>query len=331
MKQWLGLISLLFWALSTHAADTSFSVAGTTPVTQFDRIGVRAYVQTDIGQHLTLGAGYAQVEPQLGVSQGSVITRLSFPFQTSLNERFYPFMGIDQQVDADAIEPALFFGIGVEQQWIDQWGGFLETRYQTRREEDWHLQVGIRFWPGRAKRLDVRMRNSDPDTAEEGEFNGRIELSDVSEQQAQAQQPEPEQQLEPDSEPQAEPEPRAVPESEPEPQVAESAPEPLPPPEPEVQQVLSNLMDQAKRDLPDGVYVHLGFFRQVHSIQRYRNLVTDFVWADELLVHYDERLNGYRIVIGPYTLADARARAQAVRDGGLDAFIYMVPENPAYR
>ncbi|MDB2449102.1 hypothetical protein N9W78_02305, partial [bacterium] len=79
------------------------------------------------------------------------------------------------------------------------------------------------------------------------------------------------------------------------------------------------------------VYVHLGFFRQVHSIQRYRNLVTDFIWGDELLVHYDERLNGYRIMIGPYTEADARARRQAIMDSGMDAFIYFVPERPRYR
>lgn len=316
MKRLLGLFSFLLWAWSTQAADTSFSLAGTTPLSQFDRAGVRAYIQTDLGQHLTLGGGYAHSEPQFGDSQGSVILRLSLPFQTSLNERVYPFVGLDQQVDAEVIEPAWYFGAGVEQQWIDQWGGFLETRYQTGREnqngrdQDFHLQVGFRFWPGRAKRLDVRMRSSDPDSAEQGEFNGRIDLSEVTEQQA---QPEPE----------SEPEPRVV---EPEPE-----PEPLPPPEPEVQQVLTGLMDQAKRDLPDGVYVHLGFFRQVHSIQRYRNLVTDFVWADELLVHYDERLYGYRIMIGPYTLADARARSQAVRDSGLDAFIYLVPENPAYR
>lgn len=321
MKRRIGLITLFSWLGLAQAADTSFSLAGTTPLSQFDRVGIRAYVQTDLGVHLTLGGGYAQSEPQFAFSPGSLIVRASLPFQTSLNERLYPFVGVDQPLDADAIDLNWYAGVGVEQQWIDQWGGFLETRYQSGQDDDWHLQMGIRFWPGRAKRLDVRMRNSDPDqAADEEAFNGRIELSDVSET---SNEPQPQPKAEPQSEPEPQPEPAPQPEPEP---IAE----PLPPTEPEVQQVLDDLMDQATRDLPDGFYVHLGFFRQVQSIQRYRNLVTDFAWGDELLVHYDERLEGYRIVIGPYAVTDARARSQAVRDTGMDAFIYVVPENPAF-
>lgn len=287
MKRFSVLLCLTTLSLWVQASDTSFSLAGTTPVNQFERAGARLYIQENVGRHLTLGAGYAQSEPQLGVSQGSFIARFTLPFQTGINERIYPMMGVDQRIEAQVIEPAMYFGVGIEQQWIDQWGGFLEARYQLEREQDWHLQAGIRFWPGRAKQLDVRMRKSEPDTARDNPV------------------PEPRIELEP----------------------VEPAPEPVKPPvQPE--QHLSNLMDQAKRDLPDGVYVHLGFFRLVHSIQRYRHLVTDYVWGDELLVHYDERLKGFRVLIGPYTEADARARRRDIREHGMDAFIYWVPERP---
>ena len=304
----LSLATLSFWA---QANDTFYSIAGTTPVNQFDRLGARFYVHRDLGRHLAAAAGYAQSEPQLGVSQGSFITRFSMPFQTSINERIYPFAGLDQQLEADAFEPAVFLGVGIEQQWIDQWGGLFEMRYQTGREEDFHLQMGVRFWPGRAKQLDARVRSSDPDIARnDAEFEGRIELSEVEQRQAEVQRPAPQPApVEPEPQPQVQPQPRV---------------QPVPQVQPD--QFLNGLMNQAKRDLPDGVYVHLGFFRQVHSIQRYRSMVTNFVWGDELLVHYDERLNGFRVVIGPYTEADARARRQDIRDYGLDAFIYWVPE-----
>lgn len=308
MKQIFVLLNLAMLSFWVQANDTFFSIAGTTPVTQFDRAGARFYVHRDLGRHLAVAGGYAQSEPQLGVSQGSLITRFSMPFQTSINERVYPFAGLDQQLEAGAFEPAVFLGVGVEQQWIDQWGGLFEMRYQTGREEEFHLQVGVRFWPGRAKRLDARVRSSEPDSArQDDDFNERIELSDVEQRQA---------------EPEAQPEP-AVP-SEPEP-VVQPEPEPVRT-EPETDRFLASIMEQSKRDLPDGVYVHLGFFRQVQSIQRYRNLVTDYVWGDELLVHYDDRLNGFRVLIGPYTEADARARRQDIREHDMDAFIYWVPE-----
>ncbi|PTY37612.1 hypothetical protein BGP77_14060 [Saccharospirillum sp. MSK14-1] len=316
MKPFFVFVSLAMASLSVQAEDTFFSIAGTTPIQQFERAGARAYVHRDLGRHLAIAGGYAQSEPQRGVSQGSVIARFSMPFQTSLNERVYPFAGIDQQIEAGAIEPAVFLGAGIEQQWIDQWGGFIETRYQLDREQDWHLQVGVRFWPGRAKRLDARVRSSDPDQArQDDDFNERIELSDVEQRQA---QPQPEPEPEPEPEPQPEPEPvvQAEPEPEPEPVRSDS----------ETDRFLASIMEQAKRDLPDGVYVHLGFFRQVQSIQRYRNLVTDYVWGDELLVHYDEPLNGFRVLIGPYTEPDARARRQDIREHDMDAFIYWVPQ-----
>lgn len=283
-------------SFSAQASDTFFSIAATTPVNQFERAGGRFYVHQDLGLHLAIAAGYAQSEPQLGVSQGSFITRFSIPFQPSLNEHLYPFVGLDQRIEADFIEPAVFAGIGIEQQWIDQWGGFLEARYQTGREQDWHLHAGLRFRPGRAKTIDARVRRSDPDTVnDDAEFEGRVELSQVEQPPVEVRQPEPE----PQPKPQAQPKP-----------------------------IQSDLMDQAKRDLPDGVYVHLGFFRQVHSIQRYRSMVTEYVWGDELLVHYDERLKGFRVLIGPYTEADARARRRDIREHDLDAFIYWVPERP---
>lgn len=316
MKPFFVFVSLAIAALSVQAEDTFFSIAGTTPITQFDRAGARAYIHRDLGRHLTIAGGYAQSEPQLGVSQGSLLARFSLPFQTSLNERVYPFAGIDQQIEAGAVEPAVFLGAGIEQQWIDQLGGFIETRYQLDREQDWHLQLGVRFWPGRAKRLDARVRSSDPDRArQDDDFNERIELSDVEQRQT---EPEPQAELEQQAEPEPQPEPATVVQQKAEPEPVRSVSE--------TDRFLASITEQAKRDLPDGVYVHLGFFRQVQSIQRYRNLVTDYVWGDELLVHYDERLNGFRVVIGPYTEPDARARRQDIREHGMDAFIYWVPE-----
>ncbi|MFG1495734.1 hypothetical protein ABMA57_03795 [Saccharospirillum sp. HFRX-1] len=299
MKQIFVLLSLAMLSFWAQANDTFYSIAGTTPVTQFDRAGARFYVHRDLGRHLAVAGGYAQSEPQLGVSQGSFITRFSMPFQTSINERVYPFAGLDQQLEADAIEPAAFVGVGIEQQWIDQWGGLFEMRYQTGREEEFHLQMGVRFWPGRAKQLDARVRRSDPDIARnDAEFEGQIELSEAQQRQA---EPPPESKVQP--QPRVQPVPQAQPD-----------------------QFLDGLMSQAKRDLPDGVYVHLGFFRQVHTIQQYRTLVTDYVWGDDLLVHYDQRLNGFRVLIGPYTEADARARRRDILEHGMDAFIYWVPE-----
>lgn len=314
MKPFFVFVSLAIAALSVQAEDTFFSIAGTTPITQFDRAGARAYVHRDLGRHLTIAGGYAQSEPQLGVSQGSLLARFSLPFQTSLNERVYPFAGIDQQIEAGAVEPAVFLGAGIEQQWIDQLGGFIETRYQLDREQDWHLQLGVRFWPGRAKRLDARMRASEPDQArQQDDVAERIELSEVEQRQAQRQpEPQPQPQVQPEPEPEVQPEPA------PQPEVVRT--------EPQTDRFMASIMDQSKRDLPDGAYVHLGFFRQVHSIQRYRSLVTNYVWGDELLVHYDQRLNGFRVLIGPYTEADARARKRDIIEHGMDAFIYWVPE-----
>jgi len=295
MKVFFTLASLVIASLSVQADDSFFSIAGTTPVSQFDRAGARAYVHRDLGRHLIIAGGYAQSEPQLGVSQGSLVVRFSMPYQTSLNERVYPFAGLDQRIGEGAVEPAVFLGAGIEQQWIDQWGGFLEARHQLDREQDWYLQVGVRFWPGRAKRLDARIRSSDPDRArQDDDFNESIELSDAEQRQ-------------PEPEPRSEPEPVRT--------------------EPKADRVLTDQKDQAKRDLPDGVYVHLGFFRQVRSIQSYRTKVTNYVWGDELLVHYDERLNGFRVLIGPYTEPDARARRRDIREHGMDAFIYWVPEH----
>lgn len=292
MKQILALLSLVTLSFWAQANDTFFSLGGSIPIQQFDRAGARFYVHRDLGRHLAIAAGYNQSESQQDVSRGSLISRFSMPFQTSLNERIYPFVGLDQQFEAGAIRPAVFFGAGIEQQWVDQWGAFLETRYQTNREQEWYLQIGLRFWPGRAKRLDARIRSSEPDIARnDAEFDGYIELSDVE-------------------------------------QVQQPKPEPVPVrSEPETDRILSTMMDRAKRDLPDGVYVHLGFFRQVDSIQRYRNLITNYVWGDEILVHFDERLNGFRVLIGPYTESDARARRKDILEHDMDAYIFWVPEH----
>ena len=332
MKKALILALLAATLPAAEANDPSISLAATTPVNQFDRLGGRFYAQQEFGRHFNLALGYSQAEQQAGVSQGSVISRFAVPFQSGLRQRWYPFVGLDLMLDQDAPDAGLapFYGAGFEQRWVNRWGGFAEVRYQTGRAQDWHLALGLRFWPGRSQELDARMRRSDPvRAADDAGFDGRIELTPPAsptqpvEATAQAVEDPPE------NTPPAAPEVESivVPASRQRPLdgQTETAQSELPEPD---ESTLA-MIEQATAGLPAGTYLQLGFFRQPESIQRFRSQVVDQSWASELRLHHDDRLDGMRVLLGPYPPAEIPSRREALIAAGQEVFVYRVPESPA--
>lgn len=334
MKKRLILTMLVASLSAAEAADPSVSLAATTPINQFDRLGGRFFAQQELGRQFNLALGYAQNEQQAGVSQGSVFGRFAVPFQGGLRQRWYPFVGLDLTLDPDAAYSGLdpFYGAGIEQRWVNQWGGFAEVRYQTGRAQDWHLALGVRFWPGRSQQLDARMRRSEPDrAADDAGFDGIIELTPsasparpVESTSAASRETEDETPASAAVEQQPVPRPQQPTPNDQTAAPTETAPTELLKPD---DSTLA-MIEQATAGLPAGSYLQLGFFRQPESIQRFRTQVGDQSWAAELRLYHDDRLDGMRVLLGPYPPAEIPARRQALMAAGQEVFVYRVPESP---
>lgn len=290
-----------------QARDTSFTAVATTPIDDFENVGSRFILQTGLGPIVNLGVGYGQSAPQEEDTVGSFLARLSSSFDFGTSSRLYPFVGLDQELDSDDNELTVFGGFGIEQGWFNHVGGVMEGRYQADQEDAWHLQLGLRYWPA-GRRPNVNVAPVLPTPAPAPVVQAPAEPAPV------------------------EPVVQAPVEPVVEAPVKAQAPEPSRP-EPKLLCCLAwidgaYVEDVISEDaLLSGVYLHLGYYHRVSSIQNYRALVADRVWSDDLIIFYDEHQRGFHVMIGPYrSKADATKHHWALRKSGLDSYLYWVPE-----
>lgn len=320
----LALFGLIL-AVPALARDGALSLGLTAPPTAILEPGMSLGWQETLGRRLVLGVGVGVSEPRPDDRDLSLAGRLSLPTDAGFNQRWYPWLGIEQPlpVSRDDIGAAQWqLGLGLERFFLPEVAGFAELRWQPELTETIHAQLGLRFWPGRLSRLDARMRDSEPVQPERSAeaFSGPIQLVtapasgspvDATADSA-TDAPVPERQgqsLVMQAAPEGDPievtalEPADVSESSPTPKsdVVESLP--------------------GVDSLATGTYVHLGLFRAEASVQRLQNQLEPEVRA-QTRVAFDAVAGGYRVVLGPYSDAQASEHRADLAEQGFDSFLY---------
>lgn len=294
------------------ARDGAASFGLTAPPESVAQPGVHLTWQETLGRRVILAGGLSISEPRDASRELGARVRLALPFDAGLSQQWYPWVGIEQPLVDGLPRYQFHIGIGVERHWIPEAAGFLELRYQRELDSQYHLHLGLRFWPGRLQRLDARLRDSAPvrPRAEEA-FDNRIELTIPGQTVATIRQPD----VEPQSPPRAFKPPQSTPVKPPQSPGALSSPTVTPP----------RVTQPTAAQLEPGYYLHLGLFRSRESIKRYRQQAAAQPWGDELRTLEDSQAGGTRILLGPYTETEARRRQQALSEQNIDSFVYRWP------
>lgn len=326
----LALLGLVL-AVPALARDGALSLGLTAPPTALLEPGMSLGWQETLGRRLILGVGIGVSEPRPDDRDLGLVGRLSLPTDAGFNQRWYPWLGIEQPlpVNRDDIDAAQWqLGLGLERFFLPEVAGFAELRWQPELKETVHAQLGLRFWPGRLSRLDARMRDSEPVQPERstGSFSGPIVLDNAASSEiatpnvrnpdtaqsaasASAPSPGPAQPLAMQAAPEGDPLEDADIGA---PEVSESSP---------VQSNEPSSTTLSVDDLSPGTYVHLGLFRATESVLRLQRQLDPATRA-ETRVAFDAVAGGYRVVLGPYDETRATERKARLSEQGFDSFLY---------
>ncbi len=324
----LALLGVLL-ATGAMARDGALSLGLTAPPTALLEPGMSLGWQETLGRRLVLGVGVGVSEPRPADRDLSLTGRLSLPTDAGFNQRWYPWIGVDQPLPAsrDKIDAAQWqAGLGLERFFLPEIAGFAELRWQPELEETLHAQLGLRFWPGRLNRLDARLRDSEPvqPKREAQGFAGPIVLNTTSTTESATTDPVAARPVQTPAAGSADDElpsltMQAAPEGDPiavsQVGVAEVS-EPLPAPQRDTETGLPSV-----DSLASGTYVHLGLFREEASVQRLRNQLEPDDRAQSQ-VAYDAEAGGYRVVLGPFPETRATEQRARLAGQGIDSFIY---------
>jgi cell division septation protein DedD len=332
MRGKVGLAALcLAVAMPAMARDGALNLGLTAPPTALLEPGMSLGWQETLGRRLVLGAGIGVSEPRPVERELSLTARLALPYDVGFNQQWYPWIGVEQSlpVNRDETDSAQWHaGLGLEHHFLPEIAGFLELRWQPGLTETVHLQLGLRFWPGRLNRLDARMRDSEPVQPGQGSSNassGPIVLNASS-------APVPPAQTDVSStEVTSAVNSRPPPDTESDVLVMSDAPggvpmestdvelpvvsEPSPTPEATDSRLTVN-------ELAEGTYVHLGLFRAKESVQRLQGQLETQAGNEPVRVAFDDVAGGYRVVLGPYTDAVAGTQQARLAAEGFDSFLY---------
>lgn len=325
----LALLGVLL-ATGALARDGALSLGLSAPPTALLEPGMSLGWQETLGRRLVLGVGVGVSEPRPDDRDLSLVGRLSLPTDAGFNQRWYPWIGIDQPLPAsrDKIDAAQWqAGLGLERFFLPEIAGFAELRWQPELEETLHAQLGLRFWPGRLNRLDVRLRDSEPvqPKREAEAFDGPIVLNTTSTTEPATTNPVAVRPVQTPAAGSAAAElpsltMQAAPQGDPlavSPVGVTEVSEPSPSPRRDTEAGVPGGVDS----LASGTYVHLGLFREDASVQRLRNQLEPDDRA-QTRVAYDAQAGGYRVVLGPYTETRATEQRARLAGRGIDSFLY---------
>lgn len=324
----VALLAVLL-ATGAMARDGALSLGLTAPPTALLEPGMSLGWQETLGRRLVLGLGVGVSEPRPDDRKLSLVGRFSLPTDAGFNQRWYPWIGVDQPLPAsrDKIDAAQWqAGFGLERFFLPEIAGFAELRWQPELKETLHAQLGLRFWPGRLNRLDARLRDSEPvQPKREAEgFAGPIVLNTTSTTEPGTTGPVAARPVQTPTAGSATDElpsltMQAAPEGDPI-AVSHIGVAEVSEPSPALQRGTENGLPGVD-SLASGTYVHLGLFREDASVQRLRSQLEPNDRAQSQ-VAYDAEAGGYRVVLGPFTETRATEQRARLAGQGIDSFLY---------